>query len=302
MANTESPFFSIIIPTYNRPQLAERAIESVLRQQYQDFEILLIDDGSTEDYTGLIKKYQLNSKVLYNKQNNAYLPAARNKGIMLAKGSWICFLDDDDYYLPNHLLVLNRCIIDNNFQEALYRTFTFFEDEKGIQTKQPLTKILGNANEYILGSILTVNNVCLPKNILLKEKFDEELRISEDYNLWLRILSKTSLIESYNYTTVYFRSSFAMSSYNLNSIIRYLNVFIKTFKIDTVKKSLNYTTRKGLMNRYVVWYFDLIKKEKKTISLSLIFNVFIKYPSFYVFMLISKYYFIRLLTFFKSFI
>ena len=61
----------------------------------------------------------MNSKVLYNKQNNAYLPAARNKGIMLAKGSWICFLDDDDYYLPNHLLVLNRCIIDNNFQEAL---------------------------------------------------------------------------------------------------------------------------------------------------------------------------------------
>jgi glycosyltransferase involved in cell wall biosynthesis len=284
------PFFSVIIPTYNRVQFAERAVESVLKQEYQDFEVLLIDDGSTEDYSKLIEKYQLNKKVIYHKQKNGHLSAARNKGINLAKGQWICFLDDDDYYLSNHLSALNACIIKNNGLSGLYRTFTFFEDENGIRTKQSLTEFSGNRGEYILKSLLTVNNVCMPREIFLREKFDEELRIAEDYNMWLRVLVKNQLFESAVFTTVYYRSGLTMSTYNFESTLKYLKSYPKTFSITEVKNFLNYKVRKQIIIKYITWYFDTLIKEKQVISYKLIFYIFFKYPSFIMFKGIIKYY------------
>lgn len=286
---SSSPFFSVIIPTYNRPKLAERAIESVLQQECKDFEILLIDDGSLEDYTKLIQKYQSENKFTYHKQNNAYLPAARNKGIELARGKWICFLDDDDYYLPNHLEEFKILLDINDNKCAMYRTFTFFEDEDNVRVEQPLTCLSGNSGEYILKSIMTVNNVCLPRQILLQEKFDQELRIAEDYNLWLRLLSKIQLVESAAYTSVYFKSKDSMSGYNLNSTIKYIHSYMKTFDIEGVKQYIKYNERKLLIYKYINWYFDTLLKEKSGLSFKLILKVFFKYPDVLLLKLLIKF-------------
>lgn len=287
---SNSPFFSVIIPTYNRPQLAERAIESVLQQQFQDFEILLIDDGSDDDYSKVAEKYKSDKRFIYLRQNNAHLSAARNKGIKLAQGQWICFLDDDDYYLANHFSELESCINLNNRQVGLYRTFTYFENENGVRVPQDLTQTSGNNCEYILNSILTVNNVCLPKQILLVEKFDEELRIAEDYNMWLRLLSKIPLFESLNYTTIYFRATNTMSSYNLKSTIKYLESYPKTFRLGSIQRTLNYEIRKKIIFKYLDWYFDLLRKEKSKISLLLVYKISLEYPSINTIRLLIKYY------------
>lgn len=283
------PYFSVIIPTYNRVKLAERAVESVLLQEYQDFEVLLIDDGSSEDYSELIEKYKFNNKVIYHKQKNGHLSSARNKGISLAQGQWVCFLDDDDYYLSNHLSALNACIIKNKGLSGLYRTFTFFEDENGTRTKQPLTEFSGNRGEYILKSLLTVNNVCMPRELFFQEKFDEELKIAEDYNMWLRVLVENQLYESASYTTVYYRSSLTMSTYNFESTLKYLKAYPKTFSISAVKNFVSYKIRKQVILKYLNWYFDLLIKEKQLISYKLILPIFIKYPSLLVLKGIIKY-------------
>lgn len=289
---SSSPFFSVIIPTYNRLQLAERAIESVLQQQYQDFEILLIDDGSLEDYTKLIQKYQSENKFTYHKQNNAYLPAARNKGIQLAKGKWICFLDDDDYYLNNHLSCLKECIEQNLQKNGLYRTFTIFENEKLERVLQPITKISGNALEYVLNiSTITVNNVCLSSEVLKDLKFNTDLKIAEDYNLWLRILCQYPLFESYHHTTVYFKSEDTMSGYNFLNTGRYLQSYYITFSNKDVIDCLNFGERVAHLNKYLMRYFDCALKENGTINKKLIGLILFKFPSIKIMTLCLKYFY-----------
>ena len=96
------PFFSIIIPTYNRAHVIMRPIDSVLRQTFEDWELIIVDDGSTDDTKSIIESYHDN-RIRYVWQENQERSAARNHGIALAKGEWICFLDSDDDYYPNHL-------------------------------------------------------------------------------------------------------------------------------------------------------------------------------------------------------
>jgi glycosyltransferase involved in cell wall biosynthesis len=95
-------FFSVIIPTYNRANLLSTAIDSVLNQTFNDFELIVVDDGSIDGTKELLKEYQeKDSRVRYIYQENAERSAARNSGIKNAKGTYICFLDSDDYFELN---------------------------------------------------------------------------------------------------------------------------------------------------------------------------------------------------------
>jgi glycosyltransferase involved in cell wall biosynthesis len=100
-----SPLVSIIIPTYNREKTIERAINSVLSQTYQIFEIIIVDDNSTDSTISLIRKYENNEPRIHHMQHHKNLgaQAARNTGIKAARGEWIAFLDSDDEWLPNRI-------------------------------------------------------------------------------------------------------------------------------------------------------------------------------------------------------
>jgi glycosyltransferase involved in cell wall biosynthesis len=94
-----SPKVSVIIPTYNRSELVERAVKSVLCQTYTDYEIIVVDDGSTDDTRFNLQSYP----VRYIRQNNSGSASARNRGIRESKGKYIAFLDSDDWFLPDKL-------------------------------------------------------------------------------------------------------------------------------------------------------------------------------------------------------
>lgn len=100
---TPHPFFSIIMASYNRANLLERALNSLCHQTETDFEVILIDDGSTDDTRNHIRQYQSRLNLTYIKQENQGFIAAKNNGIVLAKGKYISFLDSDDAYKPTHL-------------------------------------------------------------------------------------------------------------------------------------------------------------------------------------------------------
>ena len=95
------PFFSVIIPTYNRSVLLKEAIDSVLNQNFKDFELFVIDDGSTDDTPEMIK--ECSDKLVYLKQKNSGVSSARNLGIKKCNGKYITFLDSDDSWLPGKL-------------------------------------------------------------------------------------------------------------------------------------------------------------------------------------------------------
>jgi glycosyltransferase involved in cell wall biosynthesis len=99
-----SSFFSIILPTFNRAHLITHAIESVLAQTFEEWELIVVDDGSQDDTFEIIRPLVLSDKrVRYHYATNRGLPMARNLGLLMSRGKYITFLDSDDEYMPKHL-------------------------------------------------------------------------------------------------------------------------------------------------------------------------------------------------------
>lgn len=101
-----NPLVSIVLPTYNRGYLLNRAIKSVLDQTFQDFELIVVDDGSNDNTCEIINKYiESHQNIKYVKQQNMKQSLALNTGIQLSSGKYITFINSDDYYKPDHLKV-----------------------------------------------------------------------------------------------------------------------------------------------------------------------------------------------------
>ena len=95
--SSNAPFFSVVIPTYNRANMISGAIQSVLEQTFKNFELIIIDDGSTDQTAHVIAGFS-DERIKYNYQQNTERSQARNNGIKIASGRYICFLDSDDQY------------------------------------------------------------------------------------------------------------------------------------------------------------------------------------------------------------
>lgn len=124
-------FFSIIIPTYNRWNYLQHTIESVIQQKFRDFEIIVIDDGSTDDtLQNLRNTFGAHPKISIVTQPNRERGAARNHGLRLAKGEYALFLDSDDYLLPDHLEVLYDKIKELGVPDFIATKFQFIRENK----------------------------------------------------------------------------------------------------------------------------------------------------------------------------
>lgn len=109
------PFFSVLMCTYNRAQLLPRAITSLLAQTETDWELIIIDDGSTDNTFEVLQPYILkHENIRYMYQQNRGLGSSRNAGVLAACGLFVTFLDSDDEYLPNHLLIRKTALVQNN--------------------------------------------------------------------------------------------------------------------------------------------------------------------------------------------
>ena len=104
-----NPFFSVIIPTYNQASFLRKALNSVMRQEFKNFEIIIIDNFSTDETEKIIKSFK--KKIIYKKiKNRGIIAKSRNKGIQLSKGKWLAFLDSDDLWSSNKLKEIHEQI------------------------------------------------------------------------------------------------------------------------------------------------------------------------------------------------
>ncbi|MES2619869.1 MAG: glycosyltransferase family 2 protein [Bacteroidota bacterium] len=201
----KTPFFSIIMPTYNRAAFLAVAIESVLTQTFENWELVVVDDGSADNTKEVVLSFN-NSKIKYLFQSNSERCAARNNGINHSEGQYICFLDSDDYYLQNHLKSLYQAIESSDFPEAVFIT-DVVREEKGKLTKvahEPIENYLNNVC-YILcvrESVIPAR-VCIHSNIVKKFQFASDITISEDAELLTRIGAKYPFIQVPQHTVVY---------------------------------------------------------------------------------------------------
>ena len=209
--------FSVVIPAYNAEKFVMGAVNSVLNQTHRDFELVIVDDGST-DGTGAVIKQCADSRIRYIYQENAGVSAARNKGITESKGEFVCFLDSDDEWKENHLEVLNSLIEKYN-DCGLYITGYDIRLNNGEiihKSQQILSKIqdeeiMSDDGYDVLnknGYFFNTNTICCRREVFDKVGlFAVGVKNGEDDDMWLRIFAYYSVAISKKATTVYDRSN-----------------------------------------------------------------------------------------------
>lgn len=192
--------FSIVLPCHNREQFLPRSIGSVIKQTYQDWELVVVDDGSTDNTQNVVKSFN-NPRIKYVYQNNSERSAARNKGIDNASGTWICFLDSDDEYQPEHLQELVKFIEVHKPLPGLIATGLITQEGQTTKHKAFL-ELQKNILEEIGFKFLIPTQVCLHRSALENDRFDVRFRLWEDTHLWLRIAAQYPVYQMEDYTVI----------------------------------------------------------------------------------------------------
>jgi glycosyltransferase involved in cell wall biosynthesis len=188
------PNVSVCIPTYNREILLRETLNSVFAQTYKDFEVVIVDDGSTDGTKQMLQKYGY--KVRYYWQKNAGDAAARNRLIELAEGKYISFLDSDDLLYPDALEKMVEAMPNGAENIVVYGPYIAI-DEKGDMLHRRKKKLYsGRITKQLFEDILIHSCGSLfPKKILIESGgFDITLPVCSDYDLWLRLSLKYDFI------------------------------------------------------------------------------------------------------------
>lgn len=199
------PYFSVIIATYNRAHSIQKAIESILTQSFQDFEIIVVDDASTDNTQEILSRIDDPRLICIRNEKNEERCVSRNKGIYLSSGKYICFLDSDDYHLPNHLETIYREIQTVYEPDAFFFTNAWNETSNGIRSERICPDYEGvNPYTYFLHYTVNPQRWAVSRNSMMNHLFDPEVVICEDMDTSLRIVaSNTPIYQIKARTTVY---------------------------------------------------------------------------------------------------
>jgi glycosyltransferase involved in cell wall biosynthesis len=181
---------SIIIPTYNRKKLLEEAIASVLSQNFRDFELIIVDDGSTLDYQ--IKRLSNDKRIKYYCCPHRGVSSARNFGVKVAKGKYIAFLDSDDLWNKKKLKKQFTFLKRNPELKACYTNETWIRSGEHLNPLKKHEKHHGWIFEKCLPlCIISCSSILIEKELFNNlGGFDDSLPVCEDYDLWLRLSLK----------------------------------------------------------------------------------------------------------------
>lgn len=190
--------FSVVIPLYNKAPYVAKAIGSVLAQTFADFELIIVDDGSRDDSAQIAEKAiagRGNCRLI--RQENAGVSVARNNGVALSQGEYLCFLDADDWWASNFLEEMSK-LIDEFPKAGIYGTaYTIVNETKRKTRVAPIGVEPGFAKGYInycqvyaktLAMPLWTGAVCIPRAVFDEMKgFPKGIKLGEDFLLWIRI-------------------------------------------------------------------------------------------------------------------
>jgi glycosyltransferase involved in cell wall biosynthesis len=199
----KKPFFTVIIPTYNRKKFLKIAIASVLEQTFADYELLIIDDGSSDGTETMLKDFK-DQRLKYFYQKQKGVSSARNKGIKQAQGKFIAFLDSDDRFCRQKLEINSAYIKDHPEYKIFHSEEIWYKNGQLLAQKAYHKKPEGIIfSDSLKLCCVSPSTVAIEKNIF-KEigPFDENLPACEDYDLWLRITAKYPVFLIPQYLTI----------------------------------------------------------------------------------------------------
>lgn len=196
---------SVIIPLYNKYLAIARTIESVIRQTYKDWELLIIDDGSNDGSDQVVRQYISDKRIRYIYKSNGGVSLARNMGIQMAKGEWLLYIDADDYLLPNALETLLN--LAEKFKVNIAASNFYVESEGKRRASLYNVKegiVSNNFRSLFFNSFDIRAGATLYKSSLIKQyRFDETLIRYEDAKLEFDILRNHKVAITRQFTMVY---------------------------------------------------------------------------------------------------
>lgn len=189
---SKHPKISIVIPTHNSSKTIYNCLHSILLQDYKEYDIIVVDDGSEDDTTNIVKSFN-HAHLTVIEQENKGVSAARNAGIRKASGDLIAFLDSDDFWLPNKLSRQVE-ILNNNETLGLVATGAIYSKDK-INYLMSNKNIEGDIFDTLLNGNIIITSSVLVKKIIIEEIgfFNEKIYLGEDWEMWLRIASRNKI-------------------------------------------------------------------------------------------------------------
>lgn len=266
--------FSVVIPLYNKEQSIANTLLSVIKQSYQNFEIVVINDGSTDNSVDAIKTIN-DERIRLINQKNQGVSAARNRGIKEASYEWIAFLDGDDLWECNHLeeIVKMMKVFPEN---KVYVTSFEFSDKRKMfkhERKSKIFKIDNYFKEAMKENLLWTSVVVLHCDCIRKVGcFNINLNRGEDLDLWMRLAKEFNIIKSQEITAIYnLQDSNSLTKFKSNynkSLLSIIDLkdkkgserlYLKKIIINRIKLNIKTFDIKGLLRIFFKHNFELFR-------------------------------------------
>ena len=190
---------TIVVPIFNVEEYLQRCLKSIQSQTYTDFEVIMVDDGSTDGSSEIARNYSTKDKRFrYVYQQNNGQGSARNRGIRMANGDFLCFVDSDDFVHNQYLELLYKTAQENGAQIASYGVERVFEDGRIVDykiTNQSGTSVIKDIEKYLLTASFSVCNKIFRKELFDNLEFPEQMKF-EDFALMPRVYERAKCIAS----------------------------------------------------------------------------------------------------------
>ncbi len=276
------PLVSVIMATYNREEFIEQAIDSVLTQSYEHLELIVIDDGSTDNTKALLESKYNDNRLIYHYQDNTGQSIARNVALGMAKGEYIAFIDSDNAWTDGKLKKQVEYFQAHDETDIIYGDIITIDEHNNEVTRDNMKRYSGYIADILVKDNFVSNNTALAK----KKCFDElggmsgKVKVADDYELWLRFSSK------YHFT--YLPEFFALYRVMANQIssdktrrFDCTEVILTNF-FNEFPNAVNHATKnRGWAHFYLRKFRYLLSVNNKKDSLNCLIKAFKNSPSYW---------------------
>lgn len=278
---------SIVIPLYNKNISISRTIKSVLDQDYKDFELIIVNDGSTDNSAEIVRSFNDERLILVDKKNGG-VSSARNEGIYKAKFQLVAFLDADDYWYPNHLSEL--LYLFKNYGETCDGFVTKFIKSKcntvKIKVEEKRSYCINNYFKaaYSPNTILSSSNFAIKKDVAIENGlYDTSINYGEDVEFWYRFFKHRKLAVSNITTAIYFTDT------ENRSDARFIPLHKRFSQYEFKNKSFDEKKYLGKLVCLLILDYLMLKSYKTVLNVVFKYFFYLHYSLCYFLLLVKKY-------------